>query len=111
MALISIDLGTTNIKVAAYGDKLEELAIESENVNYLRNDNFVEFNAQEYFNNVKTTILRCCEKAFSSKPYPVSQIILDRPGRITNFGGQGNESINETVFPGWICVQEKNAKS
>lgn len=74
MGFISIDLGTTNIKVAAYGDRLDELSIESENVNYINKNNFVEFDAPEYFNLVKRSIKRCCEKVFSSKPYPISQI-------------------------------------
>lgn len=76
MGFISIDLGTTNIKVAAYGDQLEELSIESENVNYINKGNFVEFDAPEYFNSVKRSIIRCCEKTFPSKPFPIDQIIL-----------------------------------
>lgn len=76
MPYISIDLGTTNIKVAAYGDALEELAIEAENVNYIGGGIFIEFDPQEYFHIVKNTLIRCCKKVFSTTPFPINQIIL-----------------------------------
>jgi len=76
MGFIAIDLGTTNIKVAAFSDQLENLWLESENVVYLKKDNFVEFDAQAYFETVLAVIQRCCQKSFDEFPYPVRQIIL-----------------------------------
>ena len=76
MSFISIDLGTTNIKVAAYDDQLNELAIESDGVEYFRSGDMVEFDAKEYFSQIKETISRCCKQAFLKAPYPVDQIIL-----------------------------------
>ncbi len=76
MGFIAIDLGTTNIKVAAFDDQLTNLGIESENVIYEKNDNFVEFNADTYFETVLASIQRCCQKYFKTSPYPIRQIIL-----------------------------------
>ena len=76
MGFISIDLGTTNIKVAAYDDQLKELAIENENVIYIKDGKIVEFDAGQYYDMVETTIARCCKRSFSEKPFPIRQIIL-----------------------------------
>jgi len=76
MNYISIDLGTTNIKVAIYNEKMAELGIESINVEYIKENNIVEFNAEEYFDNVKTAIINCCLKSLETKPFPIKQIIL-----------------------------------
>jgi xylulokinase len=76
MGFISIDLGTTNIKVAAYDDQLNPLCIESENVVYLRESDYVEFDAEEYFKMVLAALKRCCQKSFPGAPYPVRQIVL-----------------------------------
>ena len=53
MSFISIDLGTTNIKVAAYDDQLNELAIESDGVEYFRSGDMVEFDAKSNFSQIK----------------------------------------------------------
>ena len=76
MGILSIDLGTTNIKVAAYDDELNMLTLESENVEYLGKGDIVEFDADEYFDNVAAAMQRCCQKSFSSTPYPIRQIVL-----------------------------------
>jgi len=76
MGFLSIDLGTTNIKVAAYGDNLKELSAENCAVNYNRKGKQVEFDAEKYFALVTETMKRCCRGAFSSTPYPLRQVIL-----------------------------------
>lgn len=76
MTYISIDLGTTNIKVAAYSDDMDQLSIESENVNYIGSNHIVEFNAENYFDLVKKTVIRCCKNVTSNTPLAVNQITL-----------------------------------
>ena len=76
MGYLSIDLGTTNIKVAAYDEKLNELGIVSEPVQYIRENNFVEFDAEDYYDKLLYTIKKVCEIAFRDSPYPIEQIIL-----------------------------------
>lgn len=76
MGFIAIDLGTTNIKVAVFDDALKTLGIVSENVSYKRHNDFVEFNADDYFNLVCASIKKCCQAAFEHTPYPVRQIVL-----------------------------------
>lgn len=60
MGIIAIDLGTTNIKVAAYTSTLQEVGIESHNVEYMRDKGFVEFDAEVYFNSIVSLIKKCC---------------------------------------------------
>ena len=84
MNFISIDLGTTNIKVAAYDSSLKELAIESEPVEYFRDGDMIEFNPAEYFTKIKGAISRCCQQAFQQSPYPITQITPDRAGRVAH---------------------------
>ena len=43
---------------------------------YLRDGDFVEFNAESYFETVMASIKRCCQKSFGASPYPVRQIVL-----------------------------------
>ena len=76
MNFISIDLGTTNIKVAVYDHGLKELALESKAVVYFRDGNMIEFNPADYFSKIEETISRCCRQAFQTGPYSIDQIIL-----------------------------------
>ncbi len=76
MGFISIDLGTTNIKVAIFDDQLQNLGLESENVSYLRNNDFIEFNAEAYYATVISTIQRCYQKNLIPSSYLIHQIVL-----------------------------------
>lgn len=77
MYYISIDLGTTNIKVCCYDKELNTLATKSKNVEYNRQGNdIVEFDAEEYYQIVASKIEECCIDAKLSKPYPITEIIL-----------------------------------
>jgi xylulokinase len=76
MAIVAIDLGTTNIKVAVYDSKLKLLAMDSENVKYLRDEDIVEFNAEQYFDTLISTVQRCCLSSSLGKPYNITQIVL-----------------------------------
>ena len=60
MAFIAVDLGTTNIKVTAFDNDLHTLNTESITVNYDKRDNWVEFDADEYFRILSKAIRGCC---------------------------------------------------
>ncbi|TFG58759.1 MAG: hypothetical protein E4H36_15085 [Spirochaetales bacterium] len=75
MSIVSVDLGTTNIKVMLFGDDLSVRATVSENVRYERKENFVEFYPREYFDNLAAAIRKILETAAGMKE-PVRTIIL-----------------------------------
>ena len=52
MRLVSIDLGSTNLKVMAYNQNFERVWETSRAVEYDRNGKFVEFNAETYFDDL-----------------------------------------------------------
>ena len=56
MNIISIDLGTTNIKVSVYDQKLHPIATLSETVQYDRDGDFVEFDCDMYFRSIEEMI-------------------------------------------------------
>ena len=61
MSYISIDLGTTNIKVAFYDKKINLISDRSENVEYFSEGDWVEFDAEQYFDTVTSLIGYCIE--------------------------------------------------
>ena len=74
MGIISIDLGTTNIKAAAYTDSAEQLAIFNHPVTYQRKNAAVEFDPNAYFDSI-LDLLSQCSKTVVSNNEPV-QIVL-----------------------------------
>lgn len=76
MNIISIDLGTTNIKTAIYDRKLQMLHILSEPVIYKRKENFVEFDAEQYFSLVLSMIQKTASYGWQKNRQKVAQIIL-----------------------------------
>lgn len=90
MSYIAIDLGTTNIKVAVYDQSLHMLCEKSKNVTYIRQGNMVEFNAGDYFEDVRGLIAQGCQQAFNHPDEAVqivltgqaeSLVVLDKQGR------------------------------
>ena len=76
MSYLAVDLGTTNIKVILYNDALEPIAQQSAKVGYLKQDNRVEFDVEDYFDSLLRLITVCCAQAYASPPYPIAQIVL-----------------------------------
>lgn len=72
MAFITIDLGTTNIKVTAFSDCFEPLCHESEKVLYQGTETQVEFDAALYFDHLLYAISRVAAPLHE----PVRQIVL-----------------------------------
>ncbi|MHB8061361.1 MAG: FGGY-family carbohydrate kinase [Ruminiclostridium sp.] len=56
MSIITIDLGTTNIKVAAFTNNAKPISILSCPVEYERNELFVEFNPEVYYEKIEKLI-------------------------------------------------------
>jgi sugar (pentulose or hexulose) kinase len=56
--IITVDLGTTNIKSGIYDSSMHEVSVRSVTVSYTSENRFVEFDAEEYWN--------CCKEAMRS---------------------------------------------
>lgn len=98
MHFIAIDLGTTNIKVCCYDNKLNVLATESVNVKYNREgDDIVEFDAEEYYQMVARQIDICCRNAALTKPYPITQIILTGQAESLVCLGKDGKPIRQAI--------------
>lgn len=76
MNIMSIDLGTTNIKVSVYDRNLHALSILSEAVHYHRNGDFVEFDCLNYFSVIERLIIEAAQKGKSSNQEDIAQIVL-----------------------------------
>ena len=59
MSILAVDLGTTNVKVAAFDSGLKTLARQTRSVSYYRSKNTVEFDADQYFQLVAEGISSC----------------------------------------------------
>jgi sugar (pentulose or hexulose) kinase len=105
MGFIAIDLGTTNIKVAAFNDHLDCLSIVSENVTYQSNGDFVEFDAEAYFELVFRSILQCCESSFAGAPYPIYQIILTGQAESLVTLDENNKPVRPAIS--WLDMRSK----
>lgn len=76
MNIISIDLGTTNIKVSAYDKQLHTLTVLSETVTYDRNGDFVEFDCQHYFSSIIKMVRQAAAAGKDANGQDVIQIVL-----------------------------------
>ena len=76
MKIMAIDLGSTNIKIAVYDDKMNQISTVSETTEYFRDEDMVEFDAEMYFDTVKKLMGKCCRLGFEGKPGDLAQIVL-----------------------------------
>ncbi|HHE6468276.1 TPA: L-fuculokinase [Providencia rettgeri] len=76
MNIIAIDLGTTNIKVSIYDNKLTLLSMLSETVNYHHVDQIVEFDPAYYFDRIKLMIEKSALVGKTVNQQDVVQIVL-----------------------------------
>ena len=75
MYYIGVDLGSTNIKVALYNQQMQLVDRQSYPVNYIRENGFVEFDADSYFRDLTKLIGSMIETNRIDAPQ-VSQITL-----------------------------------
>ncbi|MGG3306687.1 FGGY family carbohydrate kinase [Paenibacillus lautus] len=74
--ILSIDLGTTNIKVSVYDKHLTPLTTLSETVHYNRNGDRVEFDPDHYFTCIQGMIRKAAAIGKTSNNEDVVQIVL-----------------------------------
>ena len=67
MSLVSIDLGSTNVKVMAYDHTFKKVWQASRTVVYDRNGKFVEFNAEDYYDDLAQMLHELSESGALSK--------------------------------------------
>ncbi|MEG1525644.1 MAG: FGGY family carbohydrate kinase [Clostridia bacterium] len=108
MQFIGVDLGSTNIKAAVYDQQLSCIAMESIPVSYLKNDGFVEFDAEAYVSALKNVLHRVVEQK-SVVPHEIntitftgqaeSLVILDaqRKPLVPVISWMDERSVNECV--------------
>ncbi len=86
---IGIDLGSTNLKAALYGDDLQMLSQRSCPVNYIRKDNWIEFDLAPYFQDLLMLLRALLEEcpgksveqiAFTGQAETL--VCLDRDGKL-----------------------------
>ncbi len=84
---IGIDLGSTNIKAAIYDKDLKLISRQSRPVTYLRSSEFVEFDAEEYYNQLAELICTMTKEhpgetaqiAFTGQAETL--VVLDKEGK------------------------------
>lgn len=76
MNIISIDLGTTNIKVTVYDQKLHLITTISKTVVYDRNGDFVEFDCGSYFDSIKASVIEAARIGYQRNQQATAQIVL-----------------------------------
>lgn len=105
MNIISIDLGTTNIKAAIYNCSLSLITLLSESVTYDRDNDFVEFDANEYFNKIISMIRHASAEGKKFNNEEVGEIILTGQAESLIVLGENNEPI----YPGisWLDMRSK----
>ena len=104
MAFIAVDLGTTNIKVTAYDNDLHTLNTESITVNYDKRDNWVEFDADEYFRILSKAIRGCCSGFLSDAED--HEIVLTGQAESLVVVGKNGKPLRNAIS--WLDERSKN---
>lgn len=76
MGIITLDLGTTNTKVACYTRGLRPIAVESKAVAYIHVNGFVEFDAKRYFNEIVGLMRSCVQKSAAVPEWHPDQLVI-----------------------------------
>lgn len=106
MYYIGVDLGSTNIKVAIYHENMELVDRQSVPVNYIRENGFVEFDANLYFEGLTALIASMVEKN-GIAPTGISQITLTGQAEsLVVVGKDGNPLMNAISWMDERSVQE-----
>lgn len=97
MNIISVDLGTTNIKTAVYDQTLQMLHLLSEPVTYQKNGDFVEFDAEQYFSLVLSMIQKAAAYGWQNNRKKVAQIVLTGQAESLILLGQDHRPIHPGI--------------
>lgn len=103
--IISIDLGTTNIKVCIYDSGLTELGHYSENVDYDRDGDFVEFNPEAYFLSIYDMVRKAGKQGIIENGSSIVEICLT--GQAESLIQLGKDG--KPVYPGisWMDMRSR----
>jgi len=106
MYYIGVDLGSTNIKVAIYTQDMKLVDRQSYPVNYIRENGFVEFDADLYFGDL-TKLIGSMIKSNRVSPAEVSQITLTGQAEsLVVVDKNGNTLMNAISWMDERSVQE-----
>lgn len=106
MNFISIDLGTTNIKVAVYDQSLQLIQILSSPVEYAREKDFVEFDPEQYFAVISAMIHEAAGYAMKMNGESIAQIVLTGQAESLILLGQDDRP----VYPGISWLDMRSSK-
>lgn len=105
MNLISIDLGTTNIKVSVYDSALRLLSVYSENVSYDRTGDFVEFNCCHYFDLLFSMVHAAAAAGKSKNGQDAAQIVLTGQAESLVLIGKDGQPVRPAIS--WLDMRSK----
>ncbi len=105
MSIIAIDLGTTNIKVASYTENLQFIALENHAVSYLNENGFIEFEAEDYFNNVVNLIKACYARSVHKLGDKKVQLVLTGQAESLIIIDQNGKSVRNGIS--WLDTRSK----
>lgn len=105
MGIVSIDLGTTNVKVALYDNALQQLSMVSRTVSYLSSDEIVEFDAEGYFDLVIELIGEGCKSAAKSGMSDIDQIVLTGQAESLIAIGVNGKPLRNAIS--WLDMRSK----
>lgn len=103
MGFISVDLGTTNVKAAAFDDALNILSEKSVKIDYIRQDDRVEFDAEEYYQIVAKTINACCNDCHIKSE--VHQVVLTGQAESLVLIGKNGMPVRNAIS--WLDERSK----
>jgi xylulokinase len=94
--ILTLDLGTTNIKAGIYSSSLEEISIVSSKVNYNNLNNFVEFDAEGYWYTCKKNLIDVIEKSGIDRKRIVSISLTGQAESLVTIG-KNNEPLGNAI--------------
>ena len=89
MQFIGVDLGTTNIKAAVYGPDFTQLACKSIPVSYVREGGVVEFDAEQYVEQLLDLLRQLCEEPQVSRDAVAEIAFTGQAETLVVLDGQG----------------------
>ena len=105
MNIISIDLGTTNIKVSVYDSGLHPILTLSEAVQYDRNGDFVEFCCEDYFCSIAQLVRRAAKAGKEQDAQDVAEIVLTGQAESLVLLDQGGLPVRPAIS--WMDMRSR----
>ena len=103
---MAIDLGTTNIKIAIYNERMKQISSVSETVEYFKEGDIVEFDAEAYFYIVKTLMEKCCRLGFGETAGDIAQIVLTGQAESLVMLGENGKPLRNGIS--WMDMRSRS---